>query len=124
MINYMAVRTIPKTISPYSCPADLMGEISKKANGTFAFRLTRKAFATMLAFPASKTITYEEVEAYSGKYLFVMITWIPSGETMNLVSTDGGTTFWVCFANTEEIEYEMISDDCGDLFEIDVEEIV
>ena len=120
MDSFIILNEQRRTISKWSCPVDLMGEIKKEANGAIAFKLTSTALIAMFSFPVEKSIKFVPDDE-SEKLIHVTVTWLPSMETMTLWTNNGGETFMVEKADTEEIVYQLEAGKSYTCYTIDME---
>lgn len=125
MINFTVLREERRTISKGSCPVDLMGEIARYGKDIescvpYCYKLTLAAFNAMCFFPVDK-FTNWTFDSVDSNLACITIEWFPSGDTMDLFSTDDGTAFMVHHSNTEELVCDL--EDGGEyiLYTIDVE---
>ena len=122
MSNFLILKDERRTISPWSCPVDLMGEIKKTAKEPVAFKLTAAAFSAMCLYPVEKHIQPMPPDNESQILRNITVTWIPYNETMTLFTSDGGKTYMVESADTEELpKYQLEGGKFYTCYTIDVE---
>ena len=121
MKDFLVLHEKRRNISERSCPVDLMSEIAEEEpKGTVAFKLTAKALIAMLTFPRKTQMEVEQIDAEKS-WRQVQVTWPDFQDTMQLWTEDGGKTFFVEDANTEEILCHIENHAAYTLYVIDVE---
>lgn len=121
MNNFLILNEERRTIPKWSCPVDLMGEIKKTAKEPVAFKLTATALIAMLSFPVKKSVEFMPDDE-SETVIHATVIWLPSMETMTLWTNNGGETFMVESADTEELpEYQLEGGKFYTCYTIDVE---
>lgn len=127
MINFTVLREERAPISKGSCPVDKMAELASYRRNSnhvippYCYRWTLAALNSMSVFPVEKDIRWIPVDSEHGSLVLVKVVWLPSNDTMDLYTSDGGETFMVLRSHTEEIEFELEEGERYVRYTIDVE---
>ena len=99
--NLITITRVEQRTCPIGgCPVDIMQDISSNAEGPFVILLNQESLAAMMLFrPVDKKIEFASPK--------VLVTWLPSMQTMELLEINESSNYVVIDADTDELKYHV-----------------